>query len=307
MTQSEQKDGGNIGLEYVMGLYKDAKVETKDPQPIYIFQRDTIKAFLYEKAILLSINARIWGLLGVEVALITALLTAKFRDFSWIKGAHLQGFFIASSVVIAFYVAIDVYRMIKNWGACSVDILTEELGLRGSRIGQQSKDKKVERMMSDVSEHDELLENLRVMCWDGELWRLKQLEKTTFKKHKEYIEIKNTTGIHSFAIIILHIELIGNFRIQFRLQGEYENIRLNSSNGEDRCLYMNTSPEQLEKSNVHSVVITRQRNQVAFRTGEEVDLPMGVYRGNPDMACFVGITLLKDKSVKIFSCEVIES
>jgi len=306
MTQPETQDGVNIGLEYVKGLNKEASIETEDPQPIYILPRDTIKAFLHETAALLTVPGRLLGLLGVEVTLVASLLTATFRDFFWIKGDTLKGFFIAAAVLVAALVAADLVRIVKNWGAYSVDALTKNLGSRGSRIGRQSQEEKRGSVATDGAGRVQLADSLRVMRWDGQRWRVKPLEDMTVRKLEGCLKITNSTGIHSFAYIILNNELTDSFRIQLELQGDYENVRITASNGEDRNIYAVPSAEQLDKSERHTVVVTRQRDKVAFRTEQEVDLPTGLYHGSAEMPCFVAVSLASRKSVKIFSWDLVE-
>ncbi len=132
--ESPPPDQPDIGIEFVKKLYTDCKLETNAPQPIYLLYKDTIKTFLHEKIALLALDAKIIGLIGIEVSILAALFTAKFEKVWIIEGPVIHGTFLAFFFVLAYFLARDVKRWLQNWRKLSVDSLTDELGGRGSMI-----------------------------------------------------------------------------------------------------------------------------------------------------------------------------
>ena len=131
----------NIGIAFVKELYTDCKLETNEPQSIYLLYRDTIKTFLHEKVSLLALDAKIFGLIGIEISILVSLLTAKFEDFWIIKGNLIFGTFFAFLIILGVFIAIDAKNWWKARKALSVDALTDDLGARGSIIKSSTKAK----------------------------------------------------------------------------------------------------------------------------------------------------------------------
>lgn len=128
----------NIGLDYLTNIYQNTTIETKDPQPIYILHRDTIRTFLHEKVNLLGIEARTLGLLGVEVSLIAALATATFHDFWFLKANVICAAFFLAFLGIGGLLARSSVAWWRTREDRSVDALTDQLGYRGSEIKPKS-------------------------------------------------------------------------------------------------------------------------------------------------------------------------
>jgi hypothetical protein len=130
---------GKIDTNFIGNLYTDVELITEDPQPIYILYRDTIKSFIQEKIDILGIQAKAFGLLGIEVTIITTLLTAKFEDFGLIKANIFQGTFIAFSIILGFYIIVSIKDWWKNRKLISIDYMINELGRRGSMLDPKKK------------------------------------------------------------------------------------------------------------------------------------------------------------------------
>jgi hypothetical protein len=124
----------DIGREYLNNLYTKTNIETKEAQPIYILHRDTIKSFVHEKLHLFGIEGKLFGLIGVEVTIITSLLTATFNDWNGIKGNLIQGTFVAFAIIFAVWTLKVFFVWFAQHKNCTVDALIEELGGRGSVI-----------------------------------------------------------------------------------------------------------------------------------------------------------------------------
>ena len=134
MTPPENNNGSNIGLEYYKNLYKNTKVKTRDPQPIYILARDTIRTFLHEKKDLLGLRARVLGLIGIEITLISALATAQFSSF-WKLGSHIVlGLFTAFTLIVGLCILASVLTWIRHFSDTNIDSLADDLGSRGTEI-----------------------------------------------------------------------------------------------------------------------------------------------------------------------------
>lgn len=133
MSENESPPPG-IGLEFVKELYLDCKLEPNEPQPIFLIYKDTIKTFLHEKIGHLALNAKILGLIGIEISILAALFTATFNDVWQIKGEMIQALFIVLFFVLGFFLARDFKRWWQNRNSLTVDALTDELGRRASII-----------------------------------------------------------------------------------------------------------------------------------------------------------------------------
>lgn len=129
----------DIGIEFVKELYTDCKLETNEPQPIFLIYKDTIKTFLHEKIVHLALDAKILGLIGIEISILAALFTATFNDVLNIKGELINALFIAFFFVLGFFLFRDVKRWWQNRKSLTVDALTDELGRRGSIIKSTGK------------------------------------------------------------------------------------------------------------------------------------------------------------------------
>lgn len=138
MTKNEKSDV-NIGLEYVKNIYTDTSIETMEAQPIYILHRDTIKSFIHEKVNLFGLEGKILGLLGIEVTIITTLLTATFNDWDVIggrviKGSDIRGTFNAFAIIFFIWTIYEVWNWVRHSSDLDVDSLVSNLGSRGSVI-----------------------------------------------------------------------------------------------------------------------------------------------------------------------------
>lgn len=132
-------NGIDIGMEYLKGIYTNTDIETKEAQPIYILQRDTVRTFLHEKIEAFGLAARVLGYVGIEITLVASLVTASFNDWMGIKGHVIEGTFVAFAFVIAILILKDGACWIKNRVSLSVDALAEDLGGRGSVIKPSGK------------------------------------------------------------------------------------------------------------------------------------------------------------------------
>jgi hypothetical protein len=134
MIMSNNKDGIDIGMEYMKGIYTNTNVETKEAQPIYILQRDSVRTFLHEKIELLGLSARLMGYLGILLTLIATLATAEFTDFLGLKGPVVNGTFVAFTLIVAVLAIRESITWYKSKSKLDVDSLAEDLGNRGSII-----------------------------------------------------------------------------------------------------------------------------------------------------------------------------
>lgn len=141
MATKNSKNSG-IALDFVNGLYSNTEIETKDPQPLFILHRDTIRTFLHEKRLSFGLEARVLGWFGIGITLIITLCTANFKDlFCGGDGTHpllpgdtLQGIFFTFTLIIMAMFLFDGFRWLSAYEHLSVDYLTEDLGKRGSAI-----------------------------------------------------------------------------------------------------------------------------------------------------------------------------
>lgn len=78
-----------------------------------------------------EIHARAWGVIGSDVALmltfIIAIVTSQFRDFSWIKGATIEGAFYIGAIVMAIKVGRGLYRIYNSRKVSRADIVKSML------------------------------------------------------------------------------------------------------------------------------------------------------------------------------------
>lgn len=136
-------DGNNhsidIGMEYLKGIYTNTDIETKEAQPIYILQRDTVRTFLHEKIEALGLSTKVLGYVGIEITLIASLVTASFNDWMGLKGSVIEGAFVTFSIIVAALIIKDGTCWLKNRNKLSVDVLAEDLGGRGSIIKPNGK------------------------------------------------------------------------------------------------------------------------------------------------------------------------
>ena len=139
MINSDSENQSNIGLEFIKNLYTDTTLETKEPQPFYILQRDTIRTFLHEKIDLLRIQAKFIGLIGIELTLIISLLTTTFKDIWKINANIIQGLFIAFALIIVVYLAKSFTKWLGVYKTLNVDWLSKDLGERGTIIKSAKK------------------------------------------------------------------------------------------------------------------------------------------------------------------------
>lgn len=137
---AKHKNNPNIGASLLTDLYEEATVETKDPQPIYVLQRDTIRSFLHEKLGLFGLRERVLAWAGIELTLVASLVTADFRGFMGLSGPVVQGGFYVFAVIVGILLASDGWKCLSIRKACTVDALTSDLGLRGSEIRPKRKD-----------------------------------------------------------------------------------------------------------------------------------------------------------------------
>lgn len=136
---NEGNDTLDIGREFMRGIYTNTDIETKEAQPIYILQRDTVKTFLHEKIEAFGVADRVLGYVGIEITLIASLVTASFNDWWGLKGNIIEGTFIAFAIIVAVLIIKDGICCLKNRGNFSVDVLAEDLGGRGSIIKPSGK------------------------------------------------------------------------------------------------------------------------------------------------------------------------
>ena len=129
----------NVGSEYVKKVYAGSNLETEKAQPIYILYKDTIKSFLYEKQNQFGLTSKLLGFLGIEITIITTLFTATFKDFEYVEGKTIQGFFIALFMIFGFFILKDGFFWIKNKRKNDPENMTQELGKRGSIIKSPKK------------------------------------------------------------------------------------------------------------------------------------------------------------------------
>lgn len=132
MTPPDAKP--NIGMDYLTDIYRETTVETKDPQPIYILHRDTIRTFLHEKIAMLGVEGKLLGLLGVEATVLATLATATFHEMWHVPGDVVCAAFLLVALWAGVYIALNTVRWWKTKVYSSVDALTDELGARGSLI-----------------------------------------------------------------------------------------------------------------------------------------------------------------------------
>ncbi|UNU87929.1 hypothetical protein [Aeromonas dhakensis] len=128
------KAGIDIGMEYMKGIYNNTNVETKEAQPIYILQRDSVRTFLHEKIELIGLSAKVMGYVGVFITLIATLATAEFTDVLGLKGPVVNGAFVTFTIIIAVVTLREGCAWYKSKSKLDVDSLTEDLGNRGSII-----------------------------------------------------------------------------------------------------------------------------------------------------------------------------
>jgi len=133
-VSNNEKPNIDIGVEVAKGIYSDVRFEHREVQPIYVLHRDTVRTFLHEKLGLFGQQGHFLGLFGIEVSLIASLVTATFNDWKGIKGSVIEASFLVSSVICGCYTAREFFRWIKYRETLKVDLLSNELGGRGSVI-----------------------------------------------------------------------------------------------------------------------------------------------------------------------------
>lgn len=133
MSQSE-KAPIDIGAEVAKGMYSDVTFERHEVQPIYVLHRDTIRTFLHEKLSLFEQKGKLLGLLGIEVSLVAAQVTATFNDWLGIKGTFIASTFFVLTLVCGFFTLKEAAAWWNQRGSLGVDQLSDELGNRGSVI-----------------------------------------------------------------------------------------------------------------------------------------------------------------------------
>jgi hypothetical protein len=134
------KQGIDIGMEYLKGIYTNADMETKEVQPIYILQRDTIRTFLHESLEKFGLSSRLLGYFGIEITLFISLFTASFNDWLGLKGNDIKGTFVAFTIIIGIIIIKNCFIWYKNFNKLSVDELAKELGSRGTIIKSGKKE-----------------------------------------------------------------------------------------------------------------------------------------------------------------------
>lgn len=144
-------NNGKIGIDYLSSLYNEAELVTEKPQPIYILQRDTVKAFLYEKKSTISIVDRFLALLGVEITIIVTLFTATFTSILGLGGENIKGIFICLSLILAVWLIVTIIKMVQVSSKMSIDAISDELGKLGTIIQpKQHNDKQIDQETESV-------------------------------------------------------------------------------------------------------------------------------------------------------------
>jgi len=134
------KDPGvAVADDVVKRLYNDYDFVVEESQPVFVLQKDTIKAFLHEKAGVIAAEARCLAYLGIELSIFAALATATFQDFWVFKGPTVQGTFVAFSIIFGVLVAREGWRWFCGGRTATPEKLTDELGARGAKITPKKK------------------------------------------------------------------------------------------------------------------------------------------------------------------------
>lgn len=134
MIPPERNQQPNIGLDYLTDLYRETNLETRDPQPLFILHRDTIRTFLHEKIAWFGLYAKLLGFIGVEIPILAAIFTSTFHDTGGISANLIGGVFVAFAILFGIQIVFDGIRYWNIRARASVDQLTDELGSRGSQI-----------------------------------------------------------------------------------------------------------------------------------------------------------------------------
>lgn len=145
MGPIDSKIGSNIGHDVLNNMYTNMSMETKDPQPLFILYRDTIRTFLHEKSGVLGAEGRVLGFFGVELTLIATLVTCTFNNFIGIDGAVIEGAFLTFAIIIGFYLLKEVRNLILLLNRNGINEMVDELGGRGSIIRSVDALQKVEQ------------------------------------------------------------------------------------------------------------------------------------------------------------------
>ena len=127
-------DTGNFGVTFLNSLFNNAKLVTKQPQPIYILHRDTIKTFMHEHRRLLSLTDRLLSLIGVEISIVLTLLTASFFVVFGIPSDTVKGIFISFAIGIGAWLLITLFQYLKERKNLSIDKIVDDLGKQGTVI-----------------------------------------------------------------------------------------------------------------------------------------------------------------------------
>ena len=70
-------------------------------------------------------------------------------------------------------------------------------------------------------------------CWNGRLWKVKDIKITQYKFHADALEIVNTTGIHTSATLVYRQPLPDTFDVELQVKGK-GGVGLWPAGGQDR-------------------------------------------------------------------------
>ena len=131
------KDSGSLGTDVIKSIYTNSENTEKNPQPLYIVHKDTMKSFLYENKNALSIVDR---LLTVGVTFITIIIT-YFKDTNvfGLDGSQVKGVFLCLSIGFGVYLIYLIYTLFNTWNRRNVDGLCEILEKRVTVLFQTNK------------------------------------------------------------------------------------------------------------------------------------------------------------------------
>lgn len=135
------KDSGSLGTDVIKSIYTNSENTEKNPQPLYIVHKDTMKSFLYENKNALSIVDR---LLTVGVTFITIIITyftSNFKDTKvfGLDGSQVKGVFLCLSIGFGVYLIYLIYTLFNTWNRRNVDGLCEILEKRVTVLFQTNK------------------------------------------------------------------------------------------------------------------------------------------------------------------------
>lgn len=147
---------------------------------------------------------------------------------------------------------------------------------------------------------------LKVRCWETRSWNLYPLQKMKVEAGKDYMTITNSTYIHNHAYVVYDKDLNGDFSAEIELEGEYAKILLADSSGKDRNLHFSPSDQNVDISEPHKIIVSRIGNEIICKTESGYRFFITNWNAEPDMTCYIGISLRNEQTVMVYNWKVKE-